>query len=153
MLQVGYIRKASRLIAVFCPLHGRLAKEELLAVEYIQESRAIDESIVKLRRKKEAAQAHLPPTGQSQGDSENAPLATLSRDGIVPPEHQVQQPARVSLCQHLPHAARHSAPASCHLVSRLLVVPFGQPPSATRLNKIPDHRGPASVRRLEPDPA
>jgi hypothetical protein len=26
-------------------------------------------------------------------------------------------------------------PVSCHLVSRLLVVPFGQLPSATRLNK------------------
>jgi glutathione S-transferase len=44
-------------------------------------------------------------------------------------------------------------PVSSDLVSRLLVRPFGQRPTATRLNKIPDLHGSASVRRLEPDPA
>ena len=44
-------------------------------------------------------------------------------------------------------------PVSRHLARRFLVVPFGQLPSATRLNKILDLHGPASVRRLEPEPA
>jgi hypothetical protein len=41
------------------------AREELSAAEYIEASRAIDEDIVKLRRKKEAVQAASRQTGQA----------------------------------------------------------------------------------------